>query len=151
MKKGISPLIAVVLLIAATVTVAALLASWAKTYSMGQIGQFETKTGVFECSSGVISLISNDYPKIVSDKIIAVIEVAGAPLGNFTFEVMYNESGIEKINVLKDTENLALSPGRVGTVISENLTQKGINSKDVLKVRINSNCSEVNTEWLTIK
>lgn len=151
MKKGISPLIAVVLLIAATVTVAAILASWAKTYSVARVTEFKEKTGEFQCSAGVISLISEEYPKIVSDKIVAVIEVAGIPLGNFTFEVMYNESGIPKVKILKDTENLALAPGRVGTIISENLTENGINPSNIMKVRIDSNCSEVHTEWLTIR
>ena len=151
MKKGISPLIAVVLLIAGTFTVAAILVKWGETRVRGEVTKFEAKAKEFECFYGAISLISDDYPKVVSDRIIAVIEVAGVPLGDFTFEVLYNDTGIEKVKVLKDTENLALSPGRVGTIISENLTENGINSEDILKVRIGSNCSEVKTEWLQVK
>ena len=151
MKKGISPLIAVVLLIAASVTVAAILASWAKSYSLGQIGQFEKKTGEFECGAGVISFISDEYPKLVNDQIVAIIEVAGVPLGNFSFEVIYEDKGIENVAVLKDIRGVSIKPGRVDVIVSENLTDKGLNPSSIKKVRILSNCSEVKTEWRSLK
>ncbi|HIQ50007.1 MAG TPA: hypothetical protein EYH56_02310 [Nanoarchaeota archaeon] len=155
MKKGISPLIAVVLLIAATVTVAAILANWARSYVGGEVTEFRSKVEKFECLYGAISLISDEYPKIVNDRIVAMIEVAGVPLGNFTFEVIYNDptTGIEEVKVLKDIKNLALSPGikGIGIIISENLTENNINPENIIKVRIGSNCSEVKTEWLEIK
>ena len=153
MKKGISPLIAVVLLIAATVAVAAILASWAKTYSVGQISQFEKKTEAFSCSAGVITFVKEiENPKIINNKIVAIIEVGNVPLGNFTFEVIYTDAeGIPKTTVLKDTTHTQLSPGSMGTLISERLDDYNITPESVQKVRIASNCSEVKSVWKTLK
>ncbi len=148
MEKGISPLIAVVLLIAATVAMAAILASWAKTYSVGQISQFEEKVTEFDCSSGVIYFISGiENPKVVGNKIIAVIEVGNVPLGNFSFEIIYNYNGIPNTTVLKDTSGTQLAPGRIGTLVSEQLP---MDPASIEKIRIISNCSEVKSAWKTL-
>ncbi len=148
MKKGISPLIAVVLLIAATVAVAAILANWATSYSKIHTEEISSKTG---CTMGLVYFLSNEYPKLVGDRIVAVLEVENVPLGDFAFEVIYEKDGIEKTAVLKDTLNTSIAPGRAGSIVSENLTEYGIDPSSIKKVRIITNCSEVKTEWVAIK
>ncbi len=146
MKKGISPLIAVVLLIAATVAVAAILASWATGYSQSKTQEITSKSG---CAMGLVYFLSDEYPKIVGNKIVAVIEVENVPLGSFAFEVIYEEDGVEKTAILKDVLNTTIAPGRAGSIISENITS--FDASSIKKVRVLSNCTDVRTEWVTIK
>ncbi len=144
-KKGISPLIATVLLIGFTMAVAAILASWATTFSAGRVSELE-KTAVAEsrCRGGVINFISGlQNPKLENSKLIAIIEVANVPLGNFSFDIILaNASAVSA----KDTIGLSLAPGKLGTIVSENI---GVAKSDIAQVRIASNCTDVKSVWKT--
>ena len=50
MKKGISPLVAAVLLIAATMSIAGILSFWATSFVRTQTKQFENQTSSSECN-----------------------------------------------------------------------------------------------------
>lgn len=144
-QKAISPLIATVLLIGFTMAVAAILASWATTFSAARIAELE-KAGVAEtkCRGGVINFISGmQNPKIENNKIIAIIEVANVPLGNFSFDIILaNASTLS----LKDTTGLSLASGKLGTIISEYL---GVAKENIAQLRVSSNCTDVKSTWKT--
>lgn len=139
MKKGISPLVASVLLIAITMAVAAILASWVSGYTRTTLATLPT------CIGGSLSYVSADYPKWDIDHIVAVIEAQAVSLGNFKFEVIFNNDTSSRYS---DTQVLGLPPGASGTVISETI---GGSSTDIKKVRVISNCSNVQTDWSTLK
>lgn len=144
-KKAISPLIATVLLIGFTMAVAAILANWATTFSAGRVSELEKTTQAqAQCSGGVINFISGiQNPKLENNKLIAVIEVAGVPLGNFSFDIILaNASALS----LKDTTGISLSPGKLGTIISEDVV---FTKANIAQVRIASNCTDVKSTWRT--
>jgi flagellin-like protein len=60
-RKGVSPLIAAVLLIAFTMAVAAILTAWVTTFTQEQTGAVENQSDqVIECSGGVIDVLDSD-------------------------------------------------------------------------------------------
>jgi flagellin-like protein len=146
MKKGISPLIAVVLLIGFTMAIAGILASWATSYAAARTAELTEKEELqVKCRGGVIEFISGiENPRIQDNKIVAIIEVGNVPLGNFTFEIIYGDGNV---TTLSDTTGTSLAPGRVGTIISETLTMP---ADTIKQVRIGSNCSDVKSVWKTI-
>lgn len=136
MKKGISPLIASVLLIAITIAIAAILASWVTKYTQEAL---PTKT----CVGGSMAFVSSEYPKYNSDKaIVACIEAQYVDLADFKIEVLFNNDTVKTFDVQEtDTTITAGSTGCVRT--ANGLT---IETTAVKKVRILTGCSNVNIE-----
>jgi len=138
--KGISPLIASVLLIAITMTLAAILASFVSNYTRQQLSSLPS------CVGGNIIFSSADYPKWSVGSITAVIEAENVDLETFTFEVLLVN---DTILTSSDTMGTSIPAGGAGTVKSSNL---GVAQADISKVRITAgNCPGVKTEWTTIK
>ena len=139
--KGISPLVASVLLIAITMAVAAVLANWITSYTRSTINTFST------CVGGSLNYVSADYPKWddVNKRIIAAVEAQFVSLGNFKFEVVFQNDNLLSYN---DIQGLKLDPGAGGTVISQNI---GGSKSDIKQVRITTNCSNVKTDLSTLK
>ena len=70
-KKGISPLIAAVLLIAFTMTIAAILATWAQTFGEEQLGEAgERGTEAIECPQLSLSIQSAEWDETGLDALI---------------------------------------------------------------------------------
>ncbi len=152
MKKGISPLIAVVLLIAATVAVAAIMANWARTYSVGQLTKINEKSQQTECNEGMISFLTaiKDNPKIANNRIYATVQVDNVDLGNFTFEVIYYDSNnVPQTLTLKERNGKSIRAGSIATLESEDFPT-GFDTTKIIKLRISTNCSNVKTEWRNV-
>jgi flagellin-like protein len=140
--KGVSPLVASVLLIVITMGVAAVLATFVSSYTRQTL-----ETTLPTCIGGDIVYVSANYPKWddSTKKIIAVIEAQNVPLGDFKFDVILNN---DTAFSLTDVQGLSLAPGATGTIISPSLT---VSKTDIKQVRISTNCSNVKTEWATLR
>ncbi len=137
-RKAISPLIATVLLIGFTFTIAAILAGWGQNIVSRNVGEFSEKSEkISACGGGTLEFISG-YPKVEGNRIKAVVEARGVPLGGFAFEVIANDN----VTTLADITNASLAPGRVGTLISEELP---FPESNISQLRIITNCSDVKT------
>jgi len=138
--KGVSPLIASVLLIAITMTLAAILASFVSNYTREQLGSLPS------CVGGNILFSSSEYPKYDAGTIVAVIEAENVDLDTFTFEVLLNN---DTVLTSSDTLGTSIAAGGAGTVRSGSL---GIAEVDVDTVRITAgNCAGVKTAWTALR
>lgn len=140
--KGISPLVASVLLIAITMAVAAVIANFVSSQAATTLSGLQTG-----CIGGSISFVTADYPKWddPNNRITAAIQANNVDLSDFTFDVIFvNDS----TDMFSDTTGLSLSSGSIGTAISQTI---GGSKSDIKQVRISSNCSTVKTEWTTLR
>ena len=139
--KGISPLVASVLLIAITMAVAAILANWVSSFTRQTVG------GLSTCVGGGVNYVSADYPKWddINKRVLAAIEAQFVSLGRFSFEVVFQNDTLTTFN---DIQGLRLDPGASGTVISQNV---GGSSSNIKQVRVATNCSNVKTDWSSLK
>ena len=105
MTKGISPLIASVLLIAITIAIAAILASWVTSYT-------EEALPTTTCVGGSMSFVSNEYPKINdAGALVACVEAKYVALGNFKFEVLFDDDTVETYD---DASEVSIVAGGTG-------------------------------------
>jgi len=143
--KGISPLIASVLLIAITMTLAAILASFVSSYTRQQL------TALPSCVGGMIGFSTANYPKWTdADKTItAVIEADNVDLSDFSFDILLtNSSVISKADTLLGA-TVAIKSGSSGTIKTANT---GLIKTEIDKVRvIAGNCPSVRTSWTSLK
>jgi flagellin-like protein len=138
--KGISPLIASVLLIAITMTLAAILASFVSTYTQTQL------TGMSTCVGGTIRFATADYPDLSGNNIIAVIEVGGVDLSGFKIESI-NSTG--EVNSVTATGATSIPAGSAGTITAD-FSGKGAAAGDDTRV-VAVNCPDVKTGWVPLK
>jgi len=142
--KGISPLIASVLLIAITMTLAAILASFVSSYTRQQLNALPS------CVGGTIGFSTANYPHWDGDTaktITAVIEVDNVDLDTFSFEILLTNS---TVITSKDTLAASIKAGITGTIKSGIIT--GITLSLIDKVRVTAgNCPSVRTSWTGLK
>lgn len=139
MRKGVSPLIASVILIAITMAVAVILANWVTSYTKGTIERLPT------CTGGRVDFVTADYPKYQDGKLVAAVQATYVDLSRFTVDVIYT-NGTAK--TFSDTQALVLSSGSTGTVVSPVIAAS---KSELTQARIGTNCSDVKTEWASIK
>ena len=138
--KGVSPLIASVLLIAITMTLAAILASFVSNYTRDQL------TNLPSCVGGNIIFSTSDYPKWETGTIVAVIEAENVDLDTFKFEVLMTSDNVVNSD---DALSASIAAGSSGKVQSGAL---GISVGDVDKIRIIAgNCQGVKTQWTSLR
>ncbi len=142
--KAISPLIATVLLISFTFTIAAILAGWGQnivTQSTAKSGKIQQQQEA--CGGGTVQYLYTGIqnPRMDGNQLKAQIQVDGAPLGNFTFAVIL-KNGDTKF--LSDTTGASLAPGphNIGTIISETTA---LTKADIASVMITTNCTDTRT------
>lgn len=149
LRKAISPLIATVLLISFTFTIAAILAGWGQNI----VTQSTSKSDIIQrqfaaCSGGVIQFVDTGLqnPVLDGNQLKAQIKVDGVPLGNFTFVVFLSDLGTKYIS---DSTGTSLAPGprNIGTVVSQ---PTDISRDNITSVMITSNCSDAKTVSRTI-
>ena len=138
MKKGISPLVATVLLIAITMAVAAVLASYVQSIPAKVLPSAS-------CVGGSISFISSDYPKWENGAIVAVVEARTATLKNFRFAVLMND---DTVNTYNDINGQSLDSGRSGQIKTDVLS---ISQSNIKAVQIQTNCPDVKTDFTALK
>ena len=121
-KKGISPLIAAILLIAFTITVATFLATWSTTFAKTQTQEF-TKAGreiASQCQYANLQVETAVYDD-ADDKIIAVVWNMGkTELSDFQFLVYYSDVNITTLT--PEESNRTLSTGDFYTFTVYNVT-----------------------------
>jgi len=138
--KGISPLIASVLLIAITMTLAAILATFVSNYTRQQLSALPS------CVGGTLTFATAEYPKIEGggDTVTAVLESGNVDLKGFTIEVLHSNGNVDSAVNAGDSINSGAA-GRVS-----NSTFSGLATSD--KVRFTAkNCPSVRTEWTNLK
>jgi flagellin-like protein len=104
--KGISPLIASVLLIAITMTLAATLATFVSNYTRQQLSSMPS------CVGGTLLFATSDYPRMNGDSIVAVVEAENIELKDFRVEAI-DSTGIVRNST---ASGLTIPPGSSGTV-----------------------------------
>lgn len=138
--KGVSPLIASVLLIAITMTLAAILASFVSSYTQQQLSSLET------CVGGTITFATADYPELSGSTIIAIVDVKNVDLSGFKIEAI-NSTG--DVSTVTATGATSIAAGGSGTVRAD-FTGKGIAVGDKARV-VAGNCPDVRTTWVSLK
>lgn len=136
--KGLSPLIATVLLVAFTMAVAIILSNWVLDYSRTQTATLNEKgSKQVTCSSAWLdyaSAIYNSTHKIFSAELINKGDV---PLGSLKMVVIYNNGS---------SSEYILSPANIslGSGSSRQILNSSVDSSDMTRVRISHNCSGSN-------
>lgn len=124
-KKGISPLIAAILLIAFTMTVAAILATWAQSFGAGRLEEAGEKGArTIECAGISIEIDSMTWDND-TDTLQSVIWNKGdGNISSFEF-VVYNKSTSSTPNIMvpQNSEN-QVRPGRFVTLTSSGVSEE---------------------------
>jgi flagellin-like protein len=138
--KGVSPLIASVLLIAITMTLAAILASFVSSYTQQQLQSLPA------CVGGTITFATADYPDLQGGEIVAVIDVGSVDLSDFRIESI---NSTEHVNTVTATGSTSISAGSSGTIRAD-FTGLGAATGDRTRV-VAGNCPDVKTGWIPLK
>jgi len=122
-KRGISPLIAAVLLIAFTITVAAILATWAQTFGRERLKSAgERGSKAIECSNLQISVSGASWK---NERVQAIVWNRGQDNITHFKLVIYNKTNSTVPNVYKPPN----SNKTIGTSEFINLKVSGINGE----------------------
>lgn len=137
MRKGISPLVASVLLIAITIAIAGILASWVTSYTEETLPQTS-------CIGGQVGVISADYPYWDGSGIVAAIESRNVPLYDLKIVVLAID---DNIYTFDDVEGVELPAGGFGTIKTGDITDT-ISVNDIWVIQIVAgNCPDVKSGW----
>jgi flagellin-like protein len=136
--KGISPLIASVLLIAITMTLAAILATFVSNYTRQQLSALPS------CVGGTLLFVTNDYPSLSGSDVVAIVEAGSVDLTGFTIEAINSTGYVNS----KDATG-SIKAGSSGTV-QATFTGSGLVTGDKARI-IAKNCPTVKTDWVALK
>ena len=143
MKKGISPFIASVFLIAFAVVVAGVYSGWLTGFVKRTGETTEEKAGKrISCIYGGISLSDLVYNRTTENLTGTVENIDVTPLGNIDLEIFYADATKQEIDL-----NLELEPGEKD-VFNVNIPKLNTTAYD--KVRVITNCSNVYDEISSI-
>ena len=92
--KGISPLIAAVLLIAITMTIAGVLAFWASTFVKTGLEQSSNQTVATECNFGNFIVNSCRYDSTATKLTLILDNIGTVNLGNITAYTIYDDGSV---------------------------------------------------------
>ncbi len=134
--KGISPIIASVLLIAITMSIAVVLAAYVTSYTREATENMPTA-----CVGGALYFVTDSPRLSLSDcKITASVESQFVELSNFKIDI--NRNGVITSG-LTTTGVSSLAPGDSGTVFATVTSP----CDDVSYIRVSTNCFNVKTDW----
>lgn len=137
-KKGLSPLIATVLLVAFTMAVAIILSNWVLDYSRTQTQILNEKgSKQIGCSAAWLAFETPVYNSTAKKFSVEVINQGNVPLGDFKMIVIYNNGSSAEYIIAP--ANLSLSPG-----LPVSVSNTSIDSNAITRVRIPHNCSGSN-------
>ena len=132
MQKGISPLVAAVLLIAVTMTIAGVLAYWASTFVRGQTDAFENQTITTECNFGNFLIDACSYDSTSQRMTLILDNIGTVDLNNISAFVIYSD------NTLNATQTgQSITSGELKSVSIDGVTP-GYST-----VRIRTHCPNV--------
>lgn len=139
MKKGVSPFIATVLLIAFAIAVAAIFGGWLSSFTQTTTEEVQKRSEKrVTCNYGGIALEDLDYNKTTANFSGKVENTDIIVLGNIDFEIFYADASRTKLDL-----NITLLSGEKNT-FNENVTKMNTTSYD--KIRVITNCSNVYDE-----
>ncbi|MCX6821687.1 MAG: hypothetical protein NTW30_02805 [Candidatus Aenigmarchaeota archaeon] len=138
--KGVSPLIASVLLIAFAIAVAGLYSGWITSFTKTTTEQVQEQSEKkVTCSYGGIALDDVKYNKTTGNLTGTVENTDLISLGNIDFEIFYANATREKLDL-----NMTLEPGERNTFIRQVIDMNITNNYN--KIRVITNCSNVYDE-----
>ncbi|MFH0890284.1 MAG: archaellin/type IV pilin N-terminal domain-containing protein [Candidatus Aenigmatarchaeota archaeon] len=138
MKKGLSPLIATVLLVAFTMAVAIVLSNWVLDYSKAQTQVLDTRgSQQVGCSGAWLDADSAVYNTTARRFSTEIVNKGNVPLGEFKMIIIYN-NGTSNEYIIAPA-NLSLGPG-----VPVSIQNVSVDSSAITRVRIPHNCSGSN-------
>ncbi len=139
MKKGISPFISTVLLIAFAIAVAAIFGGWMSTFTQTTTEEVQEHSEKrVTCSYGGIALEDLEYNQTTGNFSGKVENTDIIVLGNIDFEIFYTDASRTKLDL-----NMTLEPGEKNS-FNQNVTK--MNTTSYNKIRVITNCSNVYDE-----
>ena len=99
MSKGVSPLVAAVLLIAATMSIAGILAFWASTFVRTQTASFENQTITSECNFATFEVYTCTYDASASKVLLSLNNNGQITLKTLSAYVQYADGTLTQINI----------------------------------------------------
>lgn len=136
--KGISPLVASVLLIAITMTIAGAIAYWASNFVSQQIRGFENQTVASECNFADFSIYSCSYNSTTSNITLILENIRNVELRDLAIQVIYPNGTISTIPL---NETLPVAPFNLKSF-------RFFASPDYSKIKITTHCPTVTKESL---
>jgi len=139
MKKGISPFIATILLIAFAISVAAIFGGWLSSFmseTTEEIQEHSEKR--VTCSYGGVALEGLEYNKTTGNFSGNVENTDIIVLGNIDFEIFYTDASRTKLDL-----NMTLESGEMN-IFNQDVTK--MNTTGYNKIRVITNCSNVYDE-----
>jgi len=138
--KGVSPLVASVLLIAFAIAVAGLYSGWITSFTKTTTEEVQKQSEKrVTCSYGGIALDDVKYNRTTGNMSGTVENTDLISLGNIDFEIFYANASREKLDL-----NMNLEPGEKNTFNRQLLDMNITNNYD--KIRVITNCSNVYDE-----
>jgi len=139
MKKGLSPFIATVLLIAFAIGVAAIFSGWMSSFTKETTEEVQARSEKrVTCSYGGIALEDLEYNKTIANFTGKVENTDLIALGNIDFEIFYDDDTRGKLDL-----NMSLESGEKNT-FNQNVIK--MNTTTYNKIRVITNCSNVYDE-----
>jgi len=139
MKKGISPFIATVLLIAFAIAVAGIFSGWLSSFTQTTTEEVQEHSEKrVTCSYGGIALEDLEYNQTSANFSGKVENTDIIVLGDIDFEIFYTDASRTKLDL-----NMTLLPGEKNT-FNQNVTKMNTTGYD--KIRVITNCSNVYDE-----
>lgn len=136
--KGVSPLIATVLLISFTMAIAIILSNWVLDYSKTQTATLgERGSKQIACSGAWLDGSDAIYNTTLKKLSIDVQNKGNVALGNLKLIVIFTNGSSSIYNIYP--ANLSLSPGD-----SAIIWNSSVDSSAIKRVRIPNNCSDAN-------
>lgn len=143
-QKAISPLIATVLLIAFTMTVATILANWVTTFTKGQTEEVGEKSTVrIKCSFGSLDIDTAKYNNTNTRLVVVLKNMAGdTDLQNVTFNIILQNSSSYTYPASCNCGDEILYRGET-KAYSNSSIQEGCN---IAKLVVTTNCADAKDE-----
>jgi flagellin-like protein len=140
MKKGVSPFIATVLLIAFAIAVAGVFGGWLSSFTKETTEEVQERSEKrVTCSYGGIALEDLRYNKTTGNFSGKVENTDIIVLGNIDFEIFYTDASRDKLDL-----NMTLEPGEKNT-FNQNVIKMNTTGY-YNKIRVITNCSNVYDE-----
>lgn len=144
--KGVSPLVATVLLIAFVVAVAGIIAAWANSFATSQtqlVGQQSTTS--ITCSYGHVAVQSLKFQSASTRLAGTIVNTGTIALGNISVSVVYQNASSQNVNLCTDPSGSAsCGVANLSLAVSDqaafNVTISGSNYDSI---KIKTNCSSV--------
>lgn len=131
--KGISPLIAAVLLIAVTMTIAGVLAFWASSFVQQGLEQSSNQTVATECNFGNFLVDACSYDSGTGRLTLILNNIATVDLKNVTAYAIYPDGTLNQTTLAGDT----LTSGSLRSYVATGVTP-GFNT-----INIRTHCPNV--------